>query len=166
MTGRIPESHLRELLAKRWKINPNFVDFIRRSATSAQRLNRDVVAFFEGLRPRYKTAILSNAGDDTGRAFRKFFRFDELADLVVISAEEGLAKPGEEIFYLTLERLGVQPEEAIFLDDLLENIETAAKIGLHAIQFFNPLQAICDVQAVLSEDETGEAEIEPGIAPA
>ena len=46
---------------------------------------------------------------------------DELFDAVVISAEVGLHKPQPEIYLLAAERLGVEPAECVFVDDLREN---------------------------------------------
>jgi hypothetical protein len=46
-------------------------------------------------------------------------------DLYVNSAEVGLAKPDPAIYQLTLDRLGVRPEEAIFIDDHVRNTDAA-----------------------------------------
>jgi epoxide hydrolase-like predicted phosphatase len=58
---------------------------------------------------------------------------DELFDAVVISGEVGLHKPEPEIFHLGAERLGVPPEECVFVDDLRENCEGAEAVGMTAI---------------------------------
>lgn len=58
---------------------------------------------------------------------------DELFDAVVISGEVGLHKPEPEIFHLGAERLGVTPEECVFVDDLRENCEGAEAVGMTAI---------------------------------
>ena len=44
-------------------------------------------------------------------------------------------KPDAMPFEVTLERLGVQPGEAVFIDDTMENVEAARKLGLHGILF-------------------------------
>jgi epoxide hydrolase-like predicted phosphatase len=54
-------------------------------------------------------------------------------DAVVISGEVGLNKPEPEIFRLGAERLGVPPEECVFVDDLRENCEGAEAVGMTAI---------------------------------
>ena len=58
---------------------------------------------------------------------------DELFDAVVISGEVGLHKPEPEIFHLGAQRLGVPPEECVFVDDLRENCEGAEAVGMTAI---------------------------------
>ena len=50
---------------------------------------------------------------------------------------------------LTSERLGVQPEEIVFLDDAEANVAAAAAYGMHAILFTDTTQAIADIQSCL-----------------
>lgn len=57
----------------------------------------------------------------------------ELFDAVVISAEVGLHKPQPEIYLLASKRLGVEPEQCVFLDDLRENCAGAEAVGMTAI---------------------------------
>jgi putative hydrolase of the HAD superfamily len=58
---------------------------------------------------------------------------DELFDSIVISGEVGLHKPEPEIFRLGAERLGVEPAECVFVDDLRENCGGAEAVGMTAI---------------------------------
>lgn len=57
----------------------------------------------------------------------------ELFDAVVISAEVGLHKPQPEIYLLASKRLGVEPEQCVFIDDLRENCAGAEAVGMTAI---------------------------------
>jgi putative hydrolase of the HAD superfamily len=59
--------------------------------------------------------------------------FPELFDGVVISGEEGIHKPQPEIFRLGAERVGLPPEECVFVDDLRENCEGAEAVGMTAV---------------------------------
>jgi HAD superfamily hydrolase (TIGR01509 family) len=52
---------------------------------------------------------------------------------MVISGEVGLNKPEPEIFRLGAERLGVAPEDCVFVDDLRENCAGAEAVGMTAI---------------------------------
>jgi putative hydrolase of the HAD superfamily len=58
----------------------------------------------------------------------------ELFDAVVISAEVGLHKPQPEIYLLAAERLGIEPAQCLFVDDLKENCEGAEAVGMTAIR--------------------------------
>ena len=112
-------------------------------------LNREMAAYFSSLRPHYKTALLSNSFVGARSKEQERYHFDEITDLIIYSHEEGIAKPEKRIFELTCERLGVQPQEVVFLDDVERNILAARDFGMHAILFQETAQAIADIQAVL-----------------
>jgi putative hydrolase of the HAD superfamily len=77
-----------------------------------------------------RTGLLSNSMG-TGRYDRA--AFPELFDGVVISGEVGLHKPQPEIFRLGCERIGLPPEDCVFVDDLRENCDGAEAVGMTAI---------------------------------
>jgi len=54
-------------------------------------------------------------------------------DLVMMSNEVGLIKPDPAIFETALELLNVAPQQAIFIDDIAENVEAARTLGLAGI---------------------------------
>jgi putative hydrolase of the HAD superfamily len=70
-------------------------------------------------------------------------------DVLVISAEERIAKPDPRLYHLALERLAVKPAEAIFLDDFIENIDAANALGMIGIHFQSSAQAQRDIRALL-----------------
>ena len=73
----------------------------------------------------------------------------ELFDVVVISAEVGLHKPQPEIFLLAAERLGVEPQDCVFVDDLRENCEGAEAVGMTAILHRDIGETIARVEELL-----------------
>lgn len=113
--------------------------------------NEELLAFMRSLRPQYRMALVSNSGVGARREEQERHHFNEMTDLIVYSHEEGIAKPDPRIYALTCERLGVQPEEVVFLDNV-ESFVAAAKVyGMHAILFTDTMQAIADVQSYLQE---------------
>jgi len=74
---------------------------------------------------------------------------DELFDSMVISGEVGLHKPEPEIFELGAERLGVEPSECVFVDDLRENCEGAEAVGMTAILHRGPDGTIPELERLL-----------------
>lgn len=113
-------------------------------------LDQDLVDYLRALRPRYKTALLSNAWDDLRQVLEEHWKITDAFDEVFISAEVGLLKPDPRIYRLALERLGVAPQEAVFVDDFPENVAGARAVGMHAIQFRDSGQARAEVEAVLN----------------
>jgi putative hydrolase of the HAD superfamily len=82
-----------------------------------------------------RAALLSNSGPEVMARVRADHPLEARFDAVVISCEVGLAKPDPRIYRLCLERLGLPPQEALFVDDRLDNIEAAALVGLRTVQF-------------------------------
>ena len=78
-----------------------------------------------------KTGLISNSWGN-GLAYDPEM-LEELFDAVVISGDVGLHKPQPEIFLMGAERIGVAPEECVFVDDLRENCEGAEAVGMKAI---------------------------------
>ncbi|HVB22620.1 MAG TPA: HAD family phosphatase [Ktedonobacteraceae bacterium] len=113
------------------------------------RLNVPMADFFRSLRPRYQTAILSNRFVGARREEQQRYQFEEMCDLIIYTHEEGIAKPDPRVYALTCKRLGVQPTEVVFLDDLEANVVAAREFGIHAVLFQETAQAIADIQAVL-----------------
>jgi putative hydrolase of the HAD superfamily len=77
-----------------------------------------------------RTGLLSNSWT-TGHYDRALL--DELFDATVISAEVGLRKPDPAIYRLAAERMGLQPAEIAFVDDLPGNLKPARAIGMTTI---------------------------------
>jgi putative hydrolase of the HAD superfamily len=128
-TGKIGEEEFGEIVAARLGV-----------ADSEDLINR----LFAGMRPDYamveavrraraagvRTGLVSNS-IGAGRYDRS--QFPELFDGVVISAEEGIHKPQPEIFRLGAERIGLPPQECVFVDDLRENCDGAEAVGMVAV---------------------------------
>ena len=149
-TGEIPEAEVWQRISTRWRISPWLFTYLRKNSLSKKRFNQPVGEFLRDLRPAYKTAILSNAGDQGRQWFSQAYQLEKLVDLVVISAEEKLAKPDKRIYQLTLDRLGVLPEEAVFVDDLEVNVQAARSLGMRAVRFDTTAQALGELRKNLS----------------
>jgi epoxide hydrolase-like predicted phosphatase len=89
-----------------------------------------------------KTGMLSNSWS-TEHYDRDLLA--ELFDDTVISAEVHLHKPQPEIYRLAAKRLEVEPAKCLFVDDLRENCEGAEAVGMTAIRFRDPAQAISEL---------------------
>lgn len=74
-------------------------------------------------------------------------------DAVILSYEEGMRKPEDLDFYhLAPKRLGVKPEECIFIDDKAENLPPAQSIGIKTVLFKNQQQAIEDINNIIENN--------------
>jgi putative hydrolase of the HAD superfamily len=74
----------------------------------------------------------------------------DLFDERVISGEVGMHKPQPEIYLLACERLEVEPAEAVFVDDLRENVEGAEAVGMAAVLHRESEKTIAKLEELLA----------------
>lgn len=89
------------------------------------------------LKPRYKIAMLSNIGRGWIQNFFDEHQLHDLFDTVVLSGDEGVVKPHPQVFELVAERLELEIEECLMVDDLPENIAGADAAGMKGIVYGN-----------------------------
>jgi epoxide hydrolase-like predicted phosphatase len=94
-----------------------------------------------------KTGLISNSWGE-GLAYDDGM-LEELFDAVVISGDVGLHKPDPEIFHLGAERIGVPPEDCVFVDDLRENCAGAEGVGMTAILHRGPDLTLPELERLL-----------------
>jgi epoxide hydrolase-like predicted phosphatase len=129
-------------------VPPDELPAVKAQFWEADWVNQELVEYIRRLRPDYKVGLLSNAWDDLRQVMQERFHFNGLFDDLVISAEVGLAKPDPRIFHLAVERLGVKPSEALFVDDVLANVEAARGVGLQAIHYRDNPQLFNDIKTL------------------
>jgi putative hydrolase of the HAD superfamily len=82
-----------------------------------------------------RTAMLSNGVIEIIGKVRRDKPLERYFDTVVVSCEVGCAKPDPAIYRLCLDRLGVEPGSALFVDDRLPNLAAASEVGLQTLHF-------------------------------
>jgi len=96
------------------------------------------VEILKELKQRYKMYGLTNWSAETFPVALKRFDFFQLFDGILVSGEEKLIKPDPKIYELMMERFGLKPENCLFIDDNLKNVEASKKFGIETIHFVNP----------------------------
>jgi epoxide hydrolase-like predicted phosphatase len=115
--------------------------------------NERLIGYMRELRDRgYKMAICTNNVREWEALWRAKLPVDEIFDLVVDSAFVGTRKPERQIFDITLERLGVDAQAALLIDDVEINCVAAQELGIRAVRFHSSEQAIADVEAALAHE--------------
>ena len=101
----------------------------------------------ERVRERYRVAFLSNSNEVHAelipRQFASLFRSD---DRFIFSHRFHAAKPDPEIFRRALEVIGSLPQHAVFVDDLMENVNAALGLGMKAYQFEDSRTLLRDLE--------------------
>ncbi|WIG60286.1 MAG: hypothetical protein OJF49_003034 [Ktedonobacterales bacterium] len=149
-TGRATPDEVWRYLGDRFGLNDDDLLALQRDFFAHEALDADLVAFLRGLRPSYRTAILSNAWPNAREEFTGRFGLGDAVDQIIISAEEGIAKPDICIYSLTAARLGVHLNEMLFVDDFAPNVTGARAAGMQAILFATPAQALAEAHAILA----------------
>ncbi len=97
------------------------------------------------LRSRYRLAVLSNTSRrDFARYLAERRGLSDTFEVVVSSAEAGVAKPEPEAYQIVLDRLCIDAGQALFIDDLPRNTRAAEALGIPSIVF-------CGVDALQTE---------------
>ena len=98
--------------------------------------NPAMVRWQQKLKQRgFFTAILSNMGDSVLESVQREFAWLGEFDVLVWSYQLLMAKPAPAIYQHVLQQLGTRPEETLFIDDKLVNVEAARALGMKALEF-------------------------------
>jgi putative hydrolase of the HAD superfamily len=112
--------------------------------------NEPMIGYMRELRGRgYKLAICTNNVREWESRWRSKLPVDEIFDVVVDSAFVGARKPERRIYELTLERLGITADAALFIDDVEVNCAAARELGMRAVWFRSNEQAIAEIEEAL-----------------
>jgi glucose-1-phosphatase len=103
------------------------------------------------IKNQYRTFILSNSNDIHYQHYVKdlqeihhFRDFDQLVEKAYFSFQVNLAKPEAAFYQLLLNNHGLKPEETLFIDDIKQNIDAAAALGIQTL-WLTPGMDICNL---------------------
>ena len=133
--GHVPEMHdFGEIYFEALDPNEPMIELMREARRSGRRM-----------------ALLTNNVREWEPRWRGMLPVDEIFEIVVDSAFVGMRKPEPPIYELTLERLGdgVAPDDCLFVDDVLVNVEAARDLGMRAVHFRDNEQAISEMRELL-----------------
>lgn len=99
---------------------------------------------------RWGVYALTNWSRETFPIAQKLFPFFDRFHGVVMSGEEKVIKPDPAIYKILFQRYGLKPEESVFIDDRLENIEGAIAMGMKGIHFTPRMDLRAELMALLS----------------
>lgn len=109
------------------KIERNYLDTVE--------INEAFYKFAEQIRKRFKLALISNDSSEWSRFFREKFSLNQYFDVISISGDLKIKKPDPGIFQLTVEKLGCEAGDCVYIDDRRYNLEAAQTLGMDVILF-------------------------------
>ena len=111
------------------------------------------IQYIYKIRNKYRTFLLSNTNSIHIRYFRKKIKepawtlFNNSFEKIYLSHKIGLRKPSCDIFNYMLKEINLNAEEVLFIDDSIQHIKSANKIGIktyHITQAENIIQVLTD----------------------
>jgi len=97
---------------------------------------------------KYRLIGLTNWSHETFPVALERFAFLSWFEGIVVSGTEKMKKPDANIYTLTLDRYKIIPENAVFIDDKLENVHAAAQLGMHGIHFTSAAKLKRDLETL------------------
>ena len=116
----------------------------------SEKVNPELAAFIKQLQQNYKTALLTNASSDYIRPLLEKTGLNDVFNEIVISSEVGFIKPDPRIYQQACRLLGVQPAEAVFIDDSPPRTEGAENVGMQAICYKDFEQMKRELEQILT----------------
>lgn len=120
-------------------------------AMSRSQRNMALFDFIKSHRDQYKMAIVSNASANVLDLYRGI-DLSNYFDQVIWSYQVGMVKPQPGIYRLAAERLGVEPNKCVFIDDRTSNVDGARAVGMQGIQYCDFNQFKRELAALRGED--------------
>ena len=109
------------------KVEKDYLDTIE--------LNDGLYDFIKAAKAKYKLAIISNDSSRWSNYLREKFNLNQYFDVISISGDLKIRKPDERIFRLTVEKLAVNAEDSLYIDDRRGYLEAAKRVGMNTILF-------------------------------
>jgi epoxide hydrolase-like predicted phosphatase len=146
--GEVSRQELWDYVRSEFKLGPGEYPDLSQRFFGGDVLDTRLVDFIRGLKPRYKIGVISNAWSQIADSLVEW-GIDDAFDEVIGSGDVGIMKPDPRIYQIALEHLDVAPEESVFVDDFIENIQAANRLGIHGVHFQNRGQTIQELEKLL-----------------
>ena len=146
-TGLITADEASAKIAAEIGLSP---DEYRRKMIAGEIKDQQLLDYIENLRRHYKTGMLTNIPE--GNIARRFTSAEitRYFDVALASSEIGVAKPETRAYEIAAERLGVRPDECVFVDDPQRYLDGAQALGMHTILYKNFLEFRGQLEALLA----------------
>jgi epoxide hydrolase-like predicted phosphatase len=112
-------------------------------------IDQEMLTLIRELRKTCTTALLTNFPAHIHDFMKRSWHVGGAFDHIIVSADVKLIKPDPRIYQLTLDRIGCQAHEAVFIDDRKNNVEAAVAMGFKGILFISKAKMIANLNRVL-----------------
>lgn len=148
--GEITHEEFYSHILKESNLSDSLLPVFMQNLLKAFELNTVLINFIHSLPSTIQHAVLSNYSDRLRFILEEHLHIADMFADLIISSEVQMLKPDEEIYQTALARFHIAPSESIFVDDRIENVEGAQKVGMHGVLFSDTQQVINDVNQLLA----------------
>jgi putative hydrolase of the HAD superfamily len=149
MLGHASLTEVWDWVAHRLQVSREERPKLERDFFAGDRLDEELIGWIRSLRPRLRVGLLSNAYATLRAELATRWGIEDAFDQIMISAEEGLAKPQPEVYRRAAERLGLPPVGILFVDDFDANIQAARFVGMQAVLFRPTAEVMEEIRALV-----------------
>ncbi len=128
-----PDECFRKIFKSK-KLSEKDLRKIKQIWTNNWKINPEMKKITQKLKNNYKLIVLSNSDILNSQKYKKQGWYDDF-DATILSHEVGITKPNKKIYEIMLKKLLLKPNECVFIDDQIECLEPAKKIGIKTILF-------------------------------
>lgn len=140
--GLVTEAEIIQKFAEQWSIPTALAETLVMNAKVSLTPKKDTIEWLPELKSQgYKLLCLTNMSDEFFSHLEVNHDFWHHFDDIIVSGRVRMIKPDPAIYQYVIERHQLEPQEALFFDDLDENIRGAESVGLQGIVFADAAQA-------------------------
>jgi phosphoglycolate phosphatase len=126
----LPEEHR----GKEWELRERYIHHFQKSDTRLTKLLPDVEEALRRLKEiGYRQSVATNKTSSEAKRILELLGVDDVFDLVVGFLDVPKAKPAPDMIFYTLERLGVEKEHAVFVDDTAFGLKAGVEAGVNTV---------------------------------
>ncbi len=152
--GNIDSKAFYQTIVDRFDDQPfSYKDFVS-AYTDLFTLNSPLWSVVEQLKESYTLSIISNTDALHYHRICKDYPIDQVFSQPITSYTVHQRKPGPDIYQSALDRFDIKPSQALFIDDLWENIEAATRLGITSLQYVTTEKLIHDLYMLGLESES------------
>ncbi len=151
--GLYTKQELREQLCERYPDDVKEIETVLNEWLHILVVRPDTVRLMKLLKQKgYDLYIMSNLSEESYRYLKEQEAFFTWTKGAALSFAEKINKPDPRLYQILTERYHLDNASCVFLDDRIENIETAVRLGMHGIVYRNHQQVLHELRTLLGEE--------------
>jgi glucose-1-phosphatase len=151
--GLVNREAIWQNVSKKLSLSSEALENFKAAFWQGDQIDQDLITFLQACRPKYSTALLSNAWENTRQTLADTYNICEgqTVDHILISSELGVAKPDKQIYHILKVKIGCGYSEILFVDDFIENIAAANALNIDTIHYKPGIDLINTIKLKLDQ---------------